>query len=270
MNCRDVEKALTSGRSGQERLDTFMRTHIEGCESCGRLLRALQCRLQEKDALTSAELEQLQTIATKNLRPIRPLPPSWLFLVAFFLVFIGLSAASLAYLHSSGWHMLMPVQKIAVFTTLAASSSLLAFSLVRQMTPGKRWPLRPGWLPVALFVLLCLVVTSVFQVRLEVDFLRAGEACMKAGLPYALPAAFIFWLLLRRGAILSPLAAGATAGMLAGLVSTTVLEVHCPNFDLWHILAFHVGIALLGMLAGLLFAGLGQIIGARKQGYRMR
>jgi hypothetical protein len=154
----------------------------------------------------------------------------------------------------------MPVQRIAVFATLAASAALLSFSLVRQMVPGEKSLLRTGLLPVVLFVLLCLVVASVFQVRTDPYFLRSGEACLKAGLPYAIPAGLLFWLILRRGAILSPRVVGAIAGMLAGLVGTTVLEVHCPNLNVWHILVWHVGIALLGSVAGLLISIVGQAI----------
>jgi hypothetical protein len=47
---------------------------------------------------------------------------------------------------------------------------------------------------------------------------------LKAGLPYAIPAALLFWLILRRGAILSPRIAGATTGMLAGLVAPLCLK----------------------------------------------
>jgi hypothetical protein len=65
---------------------------------------------------------------------------------------------------------------------------------------------------------------------------------------------------LRNGAILSPRVAGAITGMLAGLVSTTVLEVHCPNLDVWHILVWHLGIALLGMVVGLFVATVGEAI----------
>ena len=82
-------------------------------------------------------------------------------------------------------------------------------------------------------------------------------------MPCAIPAAFVFWLILRRGAILSPRVVGVTASMLAGLVSTTVLELHCPNFDVCHILVWHVGFALLGLVAGLLVATVGQAIGHR-------
>jgi hypothetical protein len=83
---------------------------------------------------------------------------------------------------------------------------------------------------------------------------------LQAGVPYAIPAGLLFWLILRRGAILSPRTVGAAAGMLAGLVSTTVLEVHCPNLNVWHILVWHVGIALSGLVAGLLIAVAGQVV----------
>jgi hypothetical protein len=128
------------------------------------------------------------------------------------------------------------------------------------MVPGQRSLLRPALLPVVIFVFLSLIVAGVFQVKADPHFLEWGYRCLKAGVPYSIPAALVFWLILRRGAILSPRLVGAFTGMLAGLVSTTVLEVHCPYFNVWHILVWHFGIALLGLLAGLLIATLGQAI----------
>jgi len=97
-------------------------------------------------------------------------------------------------------------------------------------------------------------------VQTDSHFLQSGERCLKGGIPYAIPAAFVFWFILRRGAILSPRVVGAITGMLAGLVSTTVLKVHCPNLNVWHVVVWHVGIALLGLIAGLLVATIGQAI----------
>jgi hypothetical protein len=210
--------------------------------------------------MDSSQFERLQKMILDNPRSVRQLLPSWAFLLAFALIFAGLSILGVSFLGAYGWFVLMPGQKVAVIASLAASAALLAFSLVRQMVPGQKPLLRPAALPVSLFVLLCLVVASVFQVQADPYFLRAGGACLKAGVPYAIPAALVFWLILRRGAILSPRIVGATAGMLSGLVSTTVLEVHCPNLNIWHILVWHVGIALLGLAAGLLIAIVGQAI----------
>jgi len=57
---------------------------------------------------------------------------------------------------------------------------------------------------------------------------------------------------LRPGAILSPIMTGAATGLLAGLAGTTALEIHCPNLDAWHILASHLGVAVIGAVVGLL------------------
>ena len=36
------------------------------------------------------------------------------------------------------------------------------------------------------------------------------------------------------------------------LVGTSVLEIHCPNLDAWHILVSHLGVAILCTSAGLI------------------
>jgi hypothetical protein len=58
-------------------------------------------------------------------------------------------------------------------------------------------------------------------------------------------------MVLRRGAVLSPGLTGAATGLFAGLVGTSVLEIHCPNLNGWHILVSHLGVAILCALAGL-------------------
>jgi hypothetical protein len=260
MKCRDVADVLAASNTrGTGSLTPSVRAHIEECQSCQEFARIVE--LPSADArMDPSQIDRLQKMIVGGLHPVRPLRPSWVFLSAFALIFVALSCLGVLYLKPYGWFVLMPGQKIAVFATLAASAGLLAFSLVKQMVPGQKPLLRPGLLPVGLFVLLCLVVASVFQVRTDPHFLQSGEACLKAGIPYAIPAAFVFWLILRRGAILSPRVVGALTGMLAGLVSTTVLEVHCPNLNLWHILTWHVGIAFLGLVAGVLVAIAGQAI----------
>lgn len=260
MKCRQVEEALAmSSSTGTDNMMQSVRVHIEDCKSCQEFARILE--LPSVDAqIESSQIDRLQNMIVGDLRPVHPMPPSWVFLSVFALIFLALSYLGVLYLRPYGWVVLMLGQKIAVFTTIGASAALLAFALVRQMVPGQKVLLRPGLLPVGLFVLLCLVVASVFQVRTDPHFLQSGYRCLKAGVPYAIPAAFVFWLILRCGAILSPRVVGAITGMLAGLVSTTVLEVHCPNLNVWHILVWHVGIALLGLVIGLLIATVGQAI----------
>jgi hypothetical protein len=263
MKCREVEKALAmSDTRGTGNVVASVLAHIEECKSCQEFARIV--RLPSANAqLDSGQIDRLEDMISNDLRPVRPLRPSWVFLSAFALVFVVLSCLGVLYLGPYGWFVLMPMQRIAVFVTLGASAALLAFALVRQMVPGHKALVPPGLLPIGLFGLLCLVVASVFQVQTDSHFLQSGERCLKAGIPYAIPAAFVFWFILRRGAILSPRVVGAITGMLAGLVSTTLLEVHCPNLNVWHVLVWHVGIALLGLIAGLLIATIGQAIRSR-------
>jgi hypothetical protein len=260
MNCREVEEALTiSNTGGTDKVTQSVRAHIEECKNCREFARIVE--LPSSDAqIDPGQIDRLQKMIVGDLRPVRPLLPTWVFFLAFVIVFVALSYMGVSYLKPYGWFVLMPAQKVAIFSSLAASAGLLAFSLVRQMVPGQKSLLRPGLLPIVLFVFLCLVVASVFQVKADPHFLQWGYRCMKAGVPYGIPAALVFWLILRRGAILSPRVVGAITGMLAGLVSTTVLEVHCPYLNVWHILVWHFGIALLGLLVGLVVAVGGQAI----------
>lgn len=62
-------------------------------------------------------------------------------------------------------------------------------------------------------------------------FIPAGIACLLTGLLLAIPAAFVSWLLLRRGFALNSVVAGLVGSALAGLCGVTMLELHCANFQ---------------------------------------
>jgi hypothetical protein len=104
--------------------------------------------------------------------------------------------------------------------------------------------------PIVIIICLALVMASFFPVEDEGNFWTQGWACLRSGTSFGLLAAIPFWFLLRRGAILSPRIAGASTGLLAGLVGTSALEIHCPILDLLHILTWHLGVAILGAAAG--------------------
>jgi hypothetical protein len=52
--------------------------------------------------------------------------------------------------------------------------------------------------------------------------------------------AFLFWLVVRRGAILHPKLMGAAIGRLAGLTGLSVLAMNCSNLNVFS----HFGVAL--------------------------
>jgi hypothetical protein len=68
-----------------------------------------------------------------------------------------------------------------------------------------------------------------------------------------------FWLLLRKGFLASPVAAGATIGSFAGFAGVAVLALHCPIENSAHILVWHLGAMMLAAMAGIVVADLGRL-----------
>jgi hypothetical protein len=124
--------------------------------------------------------------------------------------------------------------------------------MVRQMVPGSKHVIAPAALPIAILAALMLMIAATFRSQQESAFIAGGLTCMKNGLTYSIPAAFLLWLILRRGAILSPKLIGAAGGGLAGLIGLSVLEVNCPNLNVFHILVWHGGVILITSLGGAL------------------
>ena len=110
----------------------------------------------------------------------------------------------------------------------------------------------PPSLIVSITVGLMMVIEATFRSQPEPTFLASGVMCMKNGLTYSIPAAVLLWLILRRGALLYPKLIGAVTGGLAGLAGLSVLEVNCPNLNVFHILVWHVGVVVIGSLGGAL------------------
>ena len=144
--------------------------------------------------------------------------------------------------------------------TLAASAILLAISLVRQIVPGSKHTFSPATLPLAIWTGLMTMMATTFRSKQDSTFMASGLTCMKNGLTYAIPAAFLLWLTLRRGAILFPKLMGAAAGGLAGLIGLSVLEVNCPNLNVFHVLVWHGGVILISSLGGVLVGAVAESI----------
>ena len=89
-------------------------------------------------------------------------------------------------------------------------------------------------------------------------------ACTKSGLTYAVPAAFLFWLVVRKGAILYPKLIGAMSGGLAGLIGLSVLEMNCSNLNVFHIVVWHWGVVLISLAGGALLGAAVEYLGLRR------
>ena len=246
MNCKDVAKAL----SEESRLPLQAQDHVRSCNLCRELVSALNSSIPV-DPPSPATLRQIAKGIGTNLRPVRPLAAARHFFGAFVGIFFSIVALGVYRTGAFAMAVMTPLQTAAILSVLAVSTGLLTYSLVHQMVPGSRHRISPRLLPVGIPISLTIVIAVLFQFQHEQNFWENAWACIRAGAPIGALAAVAFWLMLRRGAILSPSMTGAATGLLAGLVVTSVLEIHCPNLDAWHILASHLGAAMLCALAGL-------------------
>lgn len=250
MTCRDMDDVV-SGRSRDSVLERKPAEHLLHCERCRGLTRLLD---EAEEGLRPSEslLKRIQARILGDLKPIRPLPPSGIFLLGCAIIFLTVVAVGALLLGMNGWGTLGMVQRIAVFLALAASAVLLSISMVQQMAPGSKHAIAPAFLFVAIPVVLMMTIAAVFRSRQEPAFVAAGLMCLKNGLTFSIPSAFFLWLILRRGAILFPKLFGALAGGLAGLIGICVLELNCSNLNVFHILVWHGGVILISSLAGTL------------------
>lgn len=246
MNCKEVARALSEA----SRLPLQAQDHLRSCDRCRELVSALNISVAV-DSPSPAILGRIAKGMATGLHQVRPLAPARYFFGAFVGIFVSIVAFGVYRMGAFAIAVMTPLQIIAILSALAVSTGLLADSLVHQMVPGSRHRIPPRLLPVAITISLTIAVAVLFHFQQEQKFWANAWACIRAGTPFGVLAAVPFWWMLRRGAILSPPMSGAATGLFAGLVGTSVLEIHCPNLDAWHILASHLGVAILCTLAGL-------------------
>jgi len=262
VTCRQMDNMISS-RSGNSPLPPEAAEHVAGCQRCHTLVRLFD-ENREIPSLSHKQLKRIQAALIENIGPVRPLPPSRIFLVAFALIFLSVVMVGSIRLGVNGWEVLRMEQKIAIFATLVASAVVLALSMVRQMVPGSKHTVSPTILPIVILVALLLVIVAVFRSEQESGFVMNGLMCMRNGLVYSIPTALLFWMLLRRGAILFPKLVGAAAGGFAGLIGLSVLEINCPNLNEYHVLVWHWGVILISSLAGVALGAVAEYIDRRK------
>jgi hypothetical protein len=206
-------------------------------------------------AVPADKLKQIESAVVADLKPVRPLAPARVYLAAFAGIFIAACALSWRYiLGEHGWDALSNLQRSFVFAPLVAAAALLIFSVVRQMTPTGKYTRVTALWAAGVFLLMLLLMTVLFHPEPEAEFAYDAWVCFRAGMLFAIPAGALFWLLLWRSAALSPALTGATAGSLAGLAGLAVLEIHCPNLNVYHIVVAHISVPLVCALAGFVFS----------------
>ncbi|HTC91298.1 MAG TPA: NrsF family protein [Bryobacteraceae bacterium] len=210
---------------------------------------------QELPQLRADRLKQIESAVIADLRPVRPMASDGVYVGALAGIFIAICIVS-CYLIAGrdGWEALSNLQRPVVFIPLLAIASLLAFSLVRQMRPAAKYVRTTALFGAGVFILLIASVVLIFHPMQETAFAHDSLVCFRAGMMFAIPTAILFGIVLWRGAALSPALTGATAGGLAGLAGLTVLEIHCPNMNVYHIVVAHLSVVVVCALAGFIFS----------------
>ena len=255
MNCQDFNQAIVEGSAST--LPPEAEEHLRTCARCRELAGTLKVPVPA-DLPSLTVLREIERGLVADLRPVRPIAPKRYIWASFLAIFVVISFLGVYHIGAFTIAVKTPLQMSAILAALAISAGLLAYSLMNQMVPGSRYRFPPGRLPVIIVISLMIAIAVLFPFQHERHFWAKAWWCIRTGALMGLIAAVPLWLVLRRGAILSPIMTGAATGLLAGLVGTTALEIHCPNLDASHILLSHLGVAVLGAVAGLVVGWAGE------------
>jgi hypothetical protein len=254
VGCEQVEEYLSSaGAASRCEPPPEIRAHLDTCGPCRKLWEFAGAG--EPGEVSSSTRDCIVRRLGRSLTPVRPLTCRWKLTLAFLAIF---AAGALLWALQSGWRGaqgMTPVQLAGTLSAVAAAAALAAVALSGEMVPGEKRFAPIGL--VALFVIggIAMLVLALFPWESSGSaWLAAAMQCHTHGAMIALPTAAAAFLLFRRGSALSPGAAGAAIGLLAGLAAMATLHLGCSMHGALHIAAGHLsvpaGAALLGYLAG--------------------
>ena len=187
-------------------------------------------------------------------QPVRRLPPTWTFACGLALTCTAVAVAGAARAGFYGIEKMSLLQRALIFPVIGILFWVAATEFVNTMIPGSRSRLSPGALLGIGSVVLVGVSGLLFRDYRTDRFFSVGMVCLLTGLLHAIPAGLLSWLVLRRGFAVNPISAGLVAGNLAGLAGVGVLELHCPNFQAFHVLVWHTAVVPVSGVAGALLA----------------
>jgi hypothetical protein len=202
--------------------------------------------------LQPALLKRIADSINSSLRPVRPLPPTWMLSGGLTLICVAVAVAAAASTGFYGIENLSLWERALIFSTLGILVWVAGKEFVSQLVPGSRPYFSVGAFLTISTAALLGVFALVFRDYHIDHFISAGIACLLTGLLLAIPAALLSWLLLRRGVALNSVAAGLVGGALAGLCGVTMLELHCANFQALHVLLWHTAVVPVSAAAGAL------------------
>jgi len=202
-----------------------------------------------------ALLDRISNSIRPSLRPVHPLPPTWVLASGLVLICAALGLAGAARAGFYGIERMVLSERVLIFSTLGILAWIAAREFVSEWIPGSRRRFTPSMLLTILSAALLTVFAILFRDYHTNHFVSVGVVCLFTGLLHAIPAGLLGWLVLRKGLAVDSVSAGVVGGALAGLAGVAMLELHCPNFEALHVLFWHTAVvpasAALGGAVGL-------------------
>jgi hypothetical protein len=207
---------------------------------------------QAPQGVDPALLDRIAKSMGSTLAPVRPLPPVWVLAggVALTCAAVALGGAARAGFH--GFEKLDIFERALIFPALCLLVWLGSAEAAGEMIPGSRRRVSPRTLLAGASLALIAIFAILFGDYGTEHFVSQGIRCLAAGLMHAIPAALISWFLLRRGFAVNPVAAGLVLGTVAGLAGVGMLELHCANLEVLHVMLWHTAVIPVSAAAGAL------------------
>jgi hypothetical protein len=199
----------------------------------------------------------LATLAS-SLTPVKPLPSQSRIVLAFLFVFTAGTGGLIAILNKVGFRLMTGLQIALITAILAGGGILFSLMLAWRMVPGSRWGL--PFLRALTFCGLVLFAgfALLFPWLTSGAFVSDGWSCAVLEMMIVIPAAVIYCLLARRGALFVSAGLGATLTSLAVFQALIPLQFQCMFQQAPHLLVWHLGMAVLLIGLGALIAELGR------------
>jgi hypothetical protein len=206
--------------------------------------------LDEGDPPASELLEKIAAELNASAKPVRALPSNVTLWAISFAIFIALALIVAKVVQLKAIAVLSDLQMVVYYGILLLFGALFSRAVIERMIPGAKRALPPAVLSVAAFVVLGLLAVVLFNDRSTEHFVAGGIPCLRLGVVSALLSGFLGWRLLQRGYLVSPRETITLYGFFSGLVGVSVLALHCPILNSFHVLVWHLGAMVLAGVAG--------------------
>lgn len=237
MTCVDLDRCLSEGVEDL-RAHPDLQSHVESCERCTRRL---------------ASAERIRVMIHQDLKPVRPLPPVWVSVLALFGLTAIIVAGHSASVGAAGLAALSPAQLLVLTLWAVAVIVAGAVSLEASIRPASR-PSIPFWLPVFLLGAgFPAMAGALFPSGPVEDFISHGVRCLSGGLMIAALAGAVAYAFARRGYATDWLRTGLLIGAAGAAVASIALLFSCSSQESGHMAVWHGLIILISITAGYLF-----------------